>query len=466
MKTLALPLLAFFALAPVARAQTLQAKVTPKVIGTFAEAMSTSFQAAPWTDAAFTTHPEIPTQLDALNLHHIRVQVIDESIPETAPDQWDFTALDRQLQPILTAADHSPEIQLAEAPAFLYKSRTHFVTSAFIAGYAAYAAGMVRHYNQPGAKHPIRYWGILNEPNYFHISAAEYVALYNVAVPAMLAVDPTIKLVALELGGDEADELKYLPVFARHVSAQTDILGIHFYSTCDQRALDAAIFATIPSFVHQVRYLQRQLPNTPVWVLENNVNADFVDDHGNSTCNPAQKFVEDSRGSSPFFAAWRATEFAQFARAGVQALYHWHYTGGIQYAEFNTEDTPAHLQLSYWLDLWLGKLFPPETQAQILAISNPDPTNLELFAARQPSGQTTILFANHTVAHPTDDNGSGAPRTVLLDLSALSPLTSATLLTFNAKTSSLSGPVPQNVTPAAKIRLTLSGYGVTFLTLN
>ena len=458
-----------------AHPQILSVKVSPKVVGTFTEAMSTSFQAAPWTDEAFTAHPEIPSQLDTLNPHHIRVQVIDQSIPETAPNQWDFAALDRQLQPILAAADHSPEIQLAAAPTFLYHSKTHFVTPAFIAGYASYAAGMVRHYNTPGTDgkappHPIRYWGILNEPNYFHISPAEYVALYNAAVPAMQAVDPTIKLVALEFGGEPTDEFKYLPFFARGVKAQVDILGIHLYSTCDRRDPDSDLFDTIPSFVRQIHYFERQIPNTPVWVLENNVNADFINDQGNSTCNPTQKYIEDPRGSSAFFAAWRATEFAQFARAGAQALYHWHYTGGPQYAELNTDDTPAHLQLSYWLDLWLGKLFPPQEEgqapAQILSITNPDPTSIELFAVRQPTGKIIILFANHTVAHPSDDNGPGAPRTIQLDLSALGPHTTGTQLTFDAATNPLTGPEPKSVTPSWKIGLTLPGYGVTFLTLN
>ncbi len=478
MKILVAILLSFLLAPTCAYSQTTQPtpiKITNRVTGTFTEAMSTSFQAAPWTDQAFLSHPAIPTQLAALNPHHIRVQVIDQSIPETAPNQWDFTTLDRQLQPILAVADHSPELQLAAAPTYLYRSKTHFVTPAFIAGYAAYAAGMVRHYNTPGADgkappHPIRYWGILNEPNYFHISPAEYVALYNAAVPAMLAVDPTIQLVALEFGGEVADEFKYLPVFARGVKAQVDILGLHLYSTCDRREPDSELFDTIPSFVHQIHYFERQLPNKSVWILENNVNADFVNDAGNSTCNPTQKFADDPRGSSPFFAAWRATEFAQFARAGAQALYHWHYTGGIQYAELNTDAAPAHLQLSYWLDLWLGKLFQPEAPAQILAVTNPDPAHLEVFAARQISGQNSgriiVLFANHTVAHPDDDNGPGAPRTIQLDLSALGPHGTATQLTFDVETNPLTGPELQKVTPAWKIELTLPGYGVTFITID
>ena len=457
--------LAAYALGQGTPAKPLLVKISPRAVGTFTEAMSTSFQAAPWTDAVFTAHPEIPAQLDALNPHHVRVQVIDQSIPETGPGHWDFTALDRQLQPILSAADHSPEVQLAQAPAYLYRSSTLFVTREFIAGYAAYAAGMVRHYNAPGAKYPIRYWGILNEPNYFHISPEEYVALYNAAVPAMLAVDPTLKIVALEFGGEFADERRYLPIFAQQVRAQADILGVHFYSTCDQRASDAAIFASIPDFVSQIHFMQQQLPQLPVWVLENNVNADFANDQAESTCDPSRKFVEDARGSSPFFAAWRATEFAQFARAGVKALYHWHYTGGIQYAEFNTDAAPAHVQLSYWVDLWLGKLFPAMSPIDILQTTNPDPSNIELLGVRKSGGEIILLLANHSVQHSGDNNGSGEARTIDLDLTALGTFAKATRLTFDATTIG-SVPVAVKINPAQKMIVTLNGYGVTFLTLS
>jgi hypothetical protein len=47
----------------------------------------------------------------------------------------------------------------------------------------------------------------------------------------------------------------------------------------------------------------------------------------------------------------------------------------------------------------------------------------------------------------------------------LGAFSSATSVTIDAKTSATSGPVPVNVTPAQKISVTLSGYGVTLLKL-
>ena len=445
-------------------------KVSPHSSSTFTEALSTSFQVAPWTDSAFLAHPEIPDLLGRLNPHHVRVQVIDGSIPEIAPDVWDFEGLDRQLQPILSAADHSPELQLANAPAFLYKSKTNFVTPAFIAGYAAYAAGMVAHYNGPERTYPIRYWGILNEPNYFHISPAEYVALYNAAVLAMLAVDPNIHIIALELGGEPGDERRYLPQFVRGVTAPVDVLAVHFYSTCDQRDTDQSLFNTVTEFARQIHYIRRQLQQraklhaVPIWITENNLNADFIGPSGNSVCNPTQRFVEDSRGTSAFFPAWRAYEFSRFGQAGAQALFHWVFSGDKQYAEYNTEDALPRLELSYWTDLWLGRYFPSESPSKILDLANPISADLEALAVEQPES-IVILIANHAVVDPTDNNALGTRRQITLDLAAFGAYRSATTLTIDSETSLTSGPTEVCIPAKPRIELTLHGYAATFVVI-
>ena len=53
------------------------------------------------------------------------------------------------------------------------------------------------HYQSPSPYH-ITWWGIFNEPNGNGLTASQYVTLYNLVVPAMQAVDPTIKFVAIE----------------------------------------------------------------------------------------------------------------------------------------------------------------------------------------------------------------------------------------------------------------------------
>ena len=59
----------------------------------------------------------------------------------------------------------------------------------------------------------------------------------------------------------------------------------------------------------------------------------------------------------------------------------------------------------------------------------------------------------------------GVPRTVLVDVSALGNFTTVKQVTIDATTNPATGPTPQAVTYAAKIPVTLGGYGVTFLTL-
>ena len=117
--------------------------------------------------------------------------------------------------------------------------------------------------------------------------------------------------------------------------------------------------------------LRADLANLPIWVTENNVNADFQQTTGYSTCHPTQIFVADPRGSSAFFAAWRPYVFSQIGRAGNQALYHFLFEGSSQYGEVSaTSDAPA---LSYWVDYWLERTFPvvaTSTPSSILTTSN------------------------------------------------------------------------------------------------
>ena len=65
--------------------------------------------------------------------------------------------------------------------------------------------------------------------------------------------------------------------------------------------------STVPGFATQVQAMYQEmapnpaLANVPVWITENNVNADYDKGNGISACNAPQQFVLDTRGSSPFF---------------------------------------------------------------------------------------------------------------------------------------------------------------------
>jgi len=80
-------------------------------------------------------------------------------------------------------------------------------------------------------------------------------------------------------------------------------------------------------------------------------------------------------------------------------------------------------------------------------------------------GSAVIMVANHTVNSPSDNNGPGSPRSVLVDVSALGAFSSGTLVTIDSTTSASTGPTPVAVTPAAQMTFTLNGYSVAFLAL-
>jgi hypothetical protein len=469
------------------------------VSGKLSEFMSTSFQPAEWDYQFFQNLPEPATTstLNNLGSQHIRLQFISQAVPMKAsstppsPTDWDFTMLDSILQPVLSVADHSPELQIAVAPplpGMLDTSGHLIVNSTNLSTFAAYCANLVRYYNTGGfdwggqhfqspSANKITWWGIFNEYNINGLTPSQYVQLYDTVVPAMLAVDPTIKFSALELSDfdyQQGDPRNNLPTFlapptSGGVSAQVNVLSTHFYSSCNQKDTDATVMGTIPGFVNDVKYFYTELQTrpdlagVPVWVTENNVNADFSDANGNSTCNPGQKFVTDQRGTSAFFAAWRPYVFSQLGQAGNQALYHWDYDADPQYGE--VDYSAGSIYLSYWVDFWLARFFPAPPGEDILNLNVTDISSVETLAVKEADGSVVVMVADRAIHSSTDNNGPGSPRTVVVDLSAWPAFSSASLLTIDANTSAASGPTATSVTPASRMEITLNGYGVAFLKL-
>lgn len=465
--------------------------------GKLNEFMSTSFQPAEWDATYFQNQPNSePAQLNALGPQHIRLQAVSGAIPwktnsnpQLASD-WDFTILDETVQPVLSVTDHSPEFQIAVTPAFFSLPSPLTANDPNLQLYVSYAQNLVRYYNTGGftwggtvfkslSNHPITWWGIYNEYNINGLTAADYVVLYNALVPAMLAVDPTIKISALELSdfdyetGDPRNNLPtfVLPANQGGASAQVNVASTHFYSSCNQTDSDVQVFSTIPSFVSDVQYFRQEfatrpdLGNVAVWVTENNVNADYAGANGFSTCNPTQKFVTDQRGSSAFFAAWRPYVFSQLGKAGNQALYHWDYPADAQFGEvdYNT----SNKYLSYWVDYTLGQIFPvsPTTAPEILHLTATETATVETLATKNPDGSFIVMVTNRAVQSPTDNNGPGAPRTVIIDLSALGNYSTVTQTTLQNGTDTVNGPQPATLSPGPKLSVTLNGYGTGFLHL-
>lgn len=469
------------------------------VKGVLKQFMATSFQIAEWSPDLFgsgTTTTTQEAQLTTLKPQHIRLQALSTAIPMKAntglPSDWDFTLLDKTVQPVLASADMSPEFQIAVAPTWMCDSSGHLDMTNHLKDFAAYAANLVRYYNKGGfnvagvhfqsaSSQPITWWGIFNEYNINGLTAAQYVTLYNTVVPAMQAVDSTIKFSALEisdygLGTGQAGDLTLaLPTFvaaanAGGVKAQVDVVSTHLYGTCNQLDTDSTIFNAVPDFVTNVNYFYRELQtrsdlaSVPLWVTENNVNADS-NNSGMSNCYPTRAYVIDPRGTSAFFAAWRPYVFSQLGKAGNQALYHWSYTGDKQYGEV---DTSGNTYLGYWVDRTLATLYPSTAASpgpSILSVNSTDTSSVETLATQSSDGRVVVMVVDRAVHASTDNNGSGDPRTVIVDLSSFSSFYAASQININSATSVSTGPAGAGVTPSTRMTITLPGYGVAFLTL-
>lgn len=455
----------------------------------FSVAMSTAFQPAEWDYQFFTLNPSATTTLSNLGPNHVRLQAISEGVPQgtegTSSTAWNFAIEDAITQKVLGVGDHSPEFQIAKAPAFMYVNNDDsesFLDTSFTNGqFATYAQNLVEYYNTaegftangqtyvspayPADK--ITWWGIYNEPSINNnLNATEYTAMYNALVPAMQAVDSSLKFVGLEMCCSSED---WALTFAQNVTAQVDAVASHYYSTCDQKDTDAMLMGTVPGFVTSVQTIQANLAtnpalaNVPVWVTENNVNADYDAGGGISACN-GTPFVTDLRGSSPFFAAWRPYVFSRLGKAGVPMLYHWDFDADQQFGEVDYNNDA--LQLSYWVDYWLGQMFPATADSKVLPYTSTDNADLETLPVINADGSVVVMIANHTIDNPaSDNNGPGVAQNVLVDVSALGSFSSGSLVVIDSSTSVTNGPVSTSVTPAAQITIPLNGYSVGFLSL-
>ena len=441
--------------------------------------LSTGLQPAEWDYTFFHDVPGGAGLLWQLAPRHVSLQPLSQAVPMTGANQWDFSTLDAVLIPVLGTGDHSPVLQLSTGPAFMDDADGHLLPGNF-AAFAAYCANVVRYYNTGGfdangvhyqspSPYHITWWGIFNEPNINGITAAQYVQLYNLVVPAMLAVDPTIKFVALEESDWGTQSQICVPPFVQGVTAPVDAVALHYYSTGDQRDTDRTIMATIPDFLADLKYVEAQLltnpalAGVPVWVTENNVNADYSAGNGMSAINPGQIYVTDLRATDAFFAAWRPYLFSQLAQGGNQALYHWDYDADREFGE--VDGTTGEIYLSYWTDYELAHLFPSPPGATILQVTNFNPSAIEALAVRNDDGSVAILLSNYAVRNATDNDGPGVAAKVVLDVSALGAFALETVTVIDANTSTSTGPVTQSITPTGTISISFPGYGSAFVRL-
>jgi hypothetical protein len=147
----------------------------------------------------------------------------------------------------------------------------------------------------------------------------------------------------------------------------------------------------------------------------------------------------------------------------VRALYHWDFGADQEFGEINA--TTGQTQLSYWVDYWLERIFPSGAGANVLEYTATDDADLEILPVINGDGSVIVMAANHAVNAPDDNNGPGAPRGVVIDVSALGTFSSGSLLTIDSSTSAMTGPSEISITPSLQITVSFNGFGVAFVTL-
>lgn len=474
-----------------------------------------------------------------------------------SPNDWKFDELDAIVQPVLSSAQVSGaqvELQIAAIPTPI-GSATSSADAGDGPSFATYCEDLVHYYNDPLGfqwgtttfRSPsgihIPWWGILSDFNAppLNMNPSDYVAAYNAVVPGMHAVDPTIQFSAFEFAvyttSTTGDPTYGLPIFLEDVlaTAPVNAVSLHMYGTSEPPTASGALsdqqlFTIVPSvFVPDLTYVVATVAarsnTTQVWVTQNNVNSDAPAQNGQSD-DQTQPFSNDPRGTSAFFAAWRPYVFAELGKAGNQGLSHWEFTAGscapestlycatlapdsgIDAASLDTDIQNAEVDyasvtpfVSYWVDYWLGRMFPSSAAPTLLQVVS---TESKVAGFSGPSVDVLATQSNDSVvvmvvdlapdpSYPFD--GCGLPRTVLVDLSALSGPSSSPPPTFSsasmvsidgamggceglagspgasgsldASLGGAAGPslvsIPVPTTPIFQV--TLPGYGVTFLKL-
>jgi len=473
--------------------------------------------------------------LIGLRPNHVLVQMYDSPRVDL-PDGgwfWDFSELDAIVQPLLQLGQ-DPVLQIWPHDPSISPISPDFADycATVLAYYNDGGVGPLVDGGtgrSPGGR--IQWWSIWSDPNTGEFNVADggalYAKTYRNIVNQMRNVDKGIYFVAPEVN-DCVDQNNYsgqsspctvgfvadfLAALAREDAdgAQTPIhaLSVHMLSADiavapgpdSGVATDQAVFQTVSAnFVRDIVKLRVYLADAgrhvPIWVTQNQVNSDVPDldggsAHAASHCDNCDvPFQADTRGTDGFFTAWRPYVYAALAKAGSEGLFQWQYTAGrcpdgdagcslLDSSDTDRQNAEIDYQsgakyLSYWVDRTLGQMFGAGGNILSVQVTDDGQSDIETLAVGQPDGnQVVVMVVNHAVAGPSSIDGTGSPRTVVVDLSQIlradsgSPSDwSATKVTLDGKTDLDAGPEDAGVSLSnGWVPISFDGYGTTFLAL-
>ncbi len=492
--------------------------------GRLKETVSTALQPAQWQEGLFQ-QPGMGAQLQRLAPAHVLIQVENFGAMPLVyydPDAgarddaaaWDFSELDPIVDGVVEAGA-DPVIQLGAVPTPAMPPGANVNTTSLM---REYAAALVSYYNhgsfpwgkitirRDGGAEPVTWWSVLADFNTLSMNGQQYAELYSGVVPSMVQASPTpIRLSAFEYadapGTGISDPGQDLALFLSNVTgAQVDAISLHFFGTSLEDAGDKSVFGRTQEFFSNFATVLEMVraidaggadsgltpnPNTPVWVTETNVQSAVPNSAGYFAQEPDVPFVNDVRGTTAFFAAWKPYLFSVLGKAGNEGLFQWEFTAGYcrppntsycasatdggtldldpQSAEVNFADGTPYL--SYWVDYWLGQFF--SGTPKILDVpTNTDPDDIEVLATESDGGAVVVMVVNHAF-DPNVSEGPGLQRTVLVDLPSGLTYSTASELLLDARTPLAVKPTPVPVTLADDQWIVSfdDGYGVAFLEL-
>jgi hypothetical protein len=428
---------------------------------------------------------------NALNLPLVRVHVGDDggnpAMPEIRYNEWSFTFLDMLVNDE-TRMGQRPLMNIKFAPDWMWTC-SHYgdpghVEDLTFQTYAQYMARLVSYYNlgqmttetgqvivnPAGVSNRITWWEPWNEPDLANetpcepasgqaLTPAEFLTMWNAVVPAMLAVDPTLKFVGPATAGGQFGSgntgNEYVDTLMQGATRQPDAISFHGYGYWDNTVTDRWIFdgdntgaGGIPDMVEAAQAIKTNYPSKPIWITEMNVNSDWgADTH--------------HRPWNEFAAAWWASAYTELAPANVAMLDQYDAVESPQFGLIEYET--GNPFLPYWIIKDLNDAFPQASTR--LSATSPDTQVLEATAARKPSGEITVLVGARKVdaAHPRA--GHGLPQDVNVVLDGITP-TAITLTQIDVNTPPLTGPIPVSLPPSSPVALHFPGYGLALLTIS
>ncbi|TMC47068.1 MAG: glycoside hydrolase family 5 protein [Chloroflexi bacterium] len=392
---------------------------------------------------------------------------------------WNFANLDAIVNDV-RAAGGLVVLDIAYAPQWMWDCSTGAIRDTTFAEFASYMARVVSYYslgsfvaedgttitNPAGTANRIGYWEVWNEPDQRalgcppggnpNINTDQYVAMWNASVPAMLAVDPAIKLVGPATSSampiSAPDFLGALLANAKH---KPDVVSFHAYGGWHNAQTDRFFFdgdtgcCGIAGIERGLIAVQAAAPGIPIWITELNVNSDSAAD------DPTQ------RPWTAFGAAWGASAFGRLARHGVQAIFEFQFANpSLRQLSLIEIDTGRPL-LPYWRDYYLARSFPAGSTLLSTSSSNPE---VETFAARSPeSNVVRVLVVNRQVDSDSATGGGGLPATVRVTLQDLPRVGSVTVRRMDAATPLDTGPELQSLPASDSVTVDFSGYGLALI---